>query len=60
MAGVDLRTIQELGGGRELDMRQRYAHLSPSRKSEAGEKITDHFPTLSQEMILALTNVAEY
>lgn len=46
MAGVDLRTIQELGGWRELEMLQRYAHLSPSHKSEAVEKIANHFPTL--------------
>ncbi len=28
-AGVDLRTVQELGGWRTLSMVQRYAHLSP-------------------------------
>ena len=27
MAGVDLRTIQELGGWRSLEMVERYAHL---------------------------------
>ena len=46
MAGVDLRTIQELGGWKELDMLQRYAHLSPSHKAEAVEKIVQNFPTL--------------
>lgn len=46
MAGVDLRTIQELGGWRELEMLQRYAHLSPNHKSEAVEKIATNFPTL--------------
>ncbi len=46
MAGVDLRTIQELGGWRELEMLQRYAHLSPSHKAEAVEKIANHFTTL--------------
>ena len=39
MAGVDLRTIQELGGWRELKMVERYAHLSPSHKAEAVERL---------------------
>ena len=46
MAGVDSRTIQELGGWKELEMLQRYAHLSPSHKAEAVEKIANQFPTL--------------
>ena len=39
MAGVDLRTIQELGGWKDLTMVQRYSHLSPSHKAAAVEKI---------------------
>ena len=46
MAGVDVRTIQELGGWKELEMLQRYAHLSPNHQSEAVEKIANHFTTL--------------
>jgi len=46
MAAVDLRTIQELGGWRNLEMVLRYSHLSPSHKAEAVERIADHFPTL--------------
>jgi hypothetical protein len=46
MAGVDLRTIQELGGWRVLEMLQRYATLSPSHKSEEVEKIAKNIPTL--------------
>ena len=46
MAGVDLRTIQELGGWRSLKMVERYAHLSPSHKAEAVEPLTSNFPTL--------------
>ena len=38
-AGVDLRTIQELGGWRTLSMVQRYAHLSPGHLNAAVEKI---------------------
>jgi len=40
MAGVDLRTVQELGGWKELDMVVRYTHLSPSHKADAVEKLT--------------------
>jgi integrase len=32
MAGVDLRTVQELGGWQTLAMVERYAHLSPAHK----------------------------
>jgi integrase len=39
MAGVDLRTIQELGGWRSLAMVQRYTHLSPTHKAAAVERI---------------------
>jgi site-specific recombinase XerD len=46
MAGVDLRTIQELGGWSNLEMVQRYSHLSPSHKAEAVEKIAQNFTTL--------------
>lgn len=46
MAGVDLRTIQELGGWSNLEMVQRYSHLSPGHKAEAVEKIVPNFTTL--------------
>jgi integrase len=39
MNGVDLRTVQELGGWSELAMVQRYAHLSPKHKAEAVERL---------------------
>lgn len=39
MAGVDLRTIQELAGWETLSMVMRYAHLSQGHKSEAVERI---------------------
>ncbi len=38
-AGVDLRTVQELGGWRTLSMAQRYAHLAPGHLAAAVEKI---------------------
>jgi integrase len=37
MQGVDLRTVQELGGWKSLNMVQRYAHLSPDHKQKAVE-----------------------
>jgi site-specific recombinase XerD len=39
IAGVDLRTVQELGGWRTLSMVQRYAHLSPGHLVAAVERI---------------------
>ena len=35
MAGVDLRTVQELMGHQTMAMTQRYAHLSPEHKLAA-------------------------
>ena len=40
IAGVGLRTIQELGGWKEIRMVQRYAHLSDQHKADAVERIT--------------------
>jgi site-specific recombinase XerD len=39
MAGVDLRTVQELGGWRTLSMVQRYAHLAPGHLQAAVERL---------------------
>jgi integrase len=46
MAGVDLRTVQELGGWSSLDLVQRYAHLSATHKAEAVERVAAHSPTV--------------
>lgn len=35
--GIDLRTVQELGGWSNLKMLERYGHVSPSRKAAAVE-----------------------
>jgi hypothetical protein len=45
MAGVDLRTIQELGGWKSLSMVQRYAHLSPGHKRQAVEMLVPNSAT---------------
>jgi site-specific recombinase XerD len=39
MAGVDLRSVQDLGGWRSLAMVQRYAHLAPEHLHEAVERL---------------------
>lgn len=39
MAGVDLRTVQELGGWSSLELVQRYAHLTPEHRREAVERM---------------------
>jgi len=49
MAGVDLTTVKELLGHKTLSMTLRYAHLSPSHKLSAVEKLDSTFsakPTL--------------
>jgi integrase len=43
MAGVDLRTVQELGGWKSLNMVQRYAHLSREHKQKAVEMLVGNF-----------------
>ena len=44
--GVDLRTVQELGGWATLSLIQRYAHVSPTRKAEAVERLVRNSTTL--------------
>jgi site-specific recombinase XerD len=40
MAGVDLLSVQKLGGWRTLSMVQRYAHLAPDHLHAAVERLT--------------------
>lgn len=42
MEGVDLLTIKERGGWKSLAMVQRYAHLSPSHRRSAIERLVTH------------------
>ncbi len=44
MAGVDARTIQELGGWKKLEMVERYTHLVPDHKVAAIQKLRDNVP----------------
>lgn len=40
MAGVDIRTVQELMGHSTITMTMRYAHLSPNHLRDAVNKAT--------------------
>lgn len=44
MAGVDLRSVQALGGWQTLTMVQRYSHLAPAHLREAVERLVDSSP----------------
>ncbi len=44
MAGVDLRTVQELMGHKTMDMTVRYAHLAPEHEQAAVERLVRKQP----------------
>ncbi|TDI18396.1 MAG: site-specific integrase [Acidobacteria bacterium] len=46
MAGVDARTIQELGGWKNMAMVERYTHLSPDHKVAAIRKLRNKVPDI--------------
>ena len=46
MRGVDLRTVMELGGWKNLAMVQRYSHLSQEHKQQAIELLVENSPTI--------------
>ena len=41
MAGVDLRTVQQLMGHKTIQMRCRYAHLAPEHQLAAVEQLCE-------------------
>ena len=47
MAGVDLRTVQELMGHKDIKQTLRYAHLSPDHKQAAMDILEQRFPVKS-------------
>lgn len=49
MAGVDIRTVQELMGHKSITMTMRYAHLSPKHRTEALEKLCVSATTTATE-----------
>jgi hypothetical protein len=44
MESVELLTIKELGGWKSLAMMARYAHLSPSHRKDAIERLATRRP----------------
>ncbi len=46
MAGVDARTIQELGGWKKLEMVERYTHLVPDHTVAAIQKLRNNVPDI--------------
>ena len=46
MAGVDLRTVQELLGHKSYEMTLRYAHLSPDHKKAALDTLGKRMATI--------------
>ena len=46
MAGVDLRTVQELLGHKSFEMTLRYAHLSPEHKKMALDILCKRMATI--------------
>jgi integrase len=49
MAGVDLRTVQELLGHKSFEMTLRYAHLSPEHKKAALDTLCHKMATIWSE-----------
>ena len=58
MAGVDLRTVQELMGHKTIAMTCRYAHLAPSHKLAAVERLTLSEPTSTEASTDTKTNTS--
>ena len=51
MEGVDLRTIQELGGWKSLTMVGRYSHLSPGHRQTAIERLATRKPEQTERAV---------
>jgi len=49
MEGVDLLAIQELGGWKDLAMVRPYAHLSPSHRRQAIERLDSRRSAMDSE-----------
>jgi len=49
MAGVDIRTVQELMGHQSITMTMPYSHLSPQHRVQALEKLCQPTATRQSE-----------
>jgi hypothetical protein len=48
MSGVDLATVKEILGYREIEMTFRYSHLAPAHKASAMEKLGEALDALGK------------
>ncbi len=55
LAGVDIRTVQELAGHKTITMTMRYAHLAPEHKRRAVERLDGE---IGSEVTVNLTTAA--
>jgi hypothetical protein len=51
MAGVDLLTVKELLGHKQINMTVRYSHLAPEHTAQAVAKLTDRFKPLESVQV---------
>jgi integrase len=58
MAGVDLRTVQQLMGHKTIAMTVRYAHLAPSHEQEAIERLCKGPLMAVDSLVLTATSTA--
>jgi integrase len=59
MAGVDIRTVQELMGHKTIQMTCRYAHLGPQHRLAAVQRLCDTEKALSEGATLTATGAFE-
>lgn len=60
MAGVDLTTIKELLGHKDIKMTLRYAHLAPAHKVEAVKKIGTLFDSKNENLVQVREKMVNY
>ena len=51
MAGVDLLTVKELLGHKQINMTVRYSHLAPEHTAQAVAKLTDRFKPIESVQV---------
>ena len=59
MAGVDLRTVQELLGHKSIAMTVRYSHLSPTHTLAAVERLTGAIPDVPTDTKTSTTSIEQ-